>query len=64
MQKGKPLRKIIETQPVELNDSELAAVAGGLSVSNSTITNSLNNVTDVSGNTVTNSFNNNTIQVA
>ena len=34
-----------ELEPVELNDAELAAVAGGLSVSqtNSNITNSINN---------------------
>ena len=48
------MEKYSELEPVELNDDELAAVAGGFSVSatNSTITNSLNN----SGNiTLTNS---------
>lgn len=37
--------KLIELEPVELNDDELAAVAGGFSVTltNSSTTNSLNN---------------------
>jgi hypothetical protein len=49
------MEKLIELEPVELNDAELAAVAGGFSVTltNSNSTNSFNN----SGN-VANSFNN------
>jgi hypothetical protein len=49
-------------EPIELTDDELKAVAGGLNVSNSTVNNSFNDVTDASGNT--NSFNNITISGA
>ena len=44
------MEKLINLEPVELNDDELAAVAGGFSVSatNSTVTNSLNNSGNVS----------------
>lgn len=57
------MQKLIELEPVELNDAELAAVAGGLSVSNSNSTNSFNDVLDASGNTNSNnnSFNNATL---
>jgi len=55
------MEKLIELEPVELNDDELAAVVGGFSVTstNSTFTNSFN----ASGNvTVSNStFNNSSI---
>ena len=39
------MEEFIELEPVELNDDELATVAGGFSVTstNSTFTNSLNN---------------------
>jgi hypothetical protein len=57
------MQKLIELEPVELNDAELAAVAGGLSVSNSNSTNSFNDVLDASSNTNSNnnSFNNATL---
>jgi hypothetical protein len=44
------MEKLFDLEPVELNDDELAAVAGGFSVSstNSTITNSLNNSGNIS----------------
>jgi hypothetical protein len=44
------MEELINLEPVELNDDELAAVAGGFSVSstNSTTTNSLNNSGNVS----------------
>jgi hypothetical protein len=44
------MEKLIELEPVELNDDELAAVAGGFSVTvtNATVTNSLNNSGNIS----------------
>ena len=44
------MENLIDLEPVELNDDELAAVAGGFSVTatNSTITNSLNNSGNIS----------------
>jgi hypothetical protein len=54
------MEKLIELEPVELNDDELAAVAGGFSVTatNSTITNSLNNSGNISltNSTISNSM--------
>ena len=44
------MEKFIDLEPVELNDDELAAVAGGFSVTatNSSVTNSLNNSGNIS----------------
>jgi hypothetical protein len=44
-EKREQMEEFIDLEPVELNDDELAAVAGGfaLSISNSTVTNSQNN---------------------
>ena len=44
------MEELISLEPVELNDDELAAVAGGFSVTstNSSITNSLNNSGNIS----------------
>jgi hypothetical protein len=53
------MEKLTELEPVELNDDELAAVAGGFSVTttNSTVTNSFNNSGNISltNSTLTNS---------
>ena len=48
--KEETMEELISLEPVELNDDELAAVAGGFSVSatNSIVTNSLNNSANVS----------------
>jgi hypothetical protein len=44
------MEELFDLEPVELNDDELAAVAGGFSVTstNSTFTNSLNNSGNIS----------------
>jgi hypothetical protein len=44
------MEKLFDLEPVELNDDELAAVAGGFSVMtlNSTFTNALNNSGNIS----------------
>ena len=44
------MEELFDLEPVELNDDELAAVAGGFSVTstNSTFTNSLNNSENIS----------------
>jgi hypothetical protein len=53
------MEKLTELEPVELNDDELAAVAGGFSVTttNSTVTNSFNASGNISltNSTLTNS---------
>jgi hypothetical protein len=53
------MEKFVELEPVELNDAELAAVAGGFTVTtgNGTVTNSFNNSGNVAltNSTLTNS---------